>query len=356
MHRFDVIVVGGGPAGAACAIKCAKMGFRTILLERSTSYRKKVCGGVTPTVTKDLLELELGLSIPQSVLSVPERLGLFYVPPSGKHNGGAMKNYTLINLRRVAFDEWLREEARRHNVHLLYRAEFIGLKLGKDNLLKVMVNGSLEVFEATYIVGADGVVSKVRSCLFPNYKLRILSVAQEVWDGEGNFEDNFYVIFNGKIVPTYGYVIPKDRKFLVGFGFESGTVDFQSCMSELFKLLKDEFSFKPIRMNMRDIAPMPFAISPVGFKNVVLIGDAGGFCNPFSGEGIRFAIESGTIAAESIKISQEENANLTPIYESRIEGLREFLLKMHAFVSDLDDDKRETFVKKELSRINVFGK
>ncbi len=351
-----MIVVGGGPAGVACAIKCAKMGFKTALLEKSTRYRKKVCGGVTPTVTKDLLELELGLCIPQSVLSVPERLGLFYVPPSGKRNGGAMKNYSLINLRRVAFDEWLREEARTHNVDLLYRAEFIELKLGKYNMLKVRINGIMEVFEATYVVGADGVFSKVRSCLFPNYKPRTLAVVQEVWDGEGDFEDNFYVILNGKIVPTYGYVIPKDGKFLVGFGFESRTIDFQSYMKKLLNLLRDEFSFKPVRMNTRETAYIPFAISSTGLENVVLVGDAGGFCNPFSGEGIRLAIESGTAAAESIKISQEENTNLTPIYESRIEGLREFLLKMHMFVNDLDDEKREAFVKKELSRLNVFDK
>ncbi|MCS7135603.1 MAG: NAD(P)/FAD-dependent oxidoreductase [Nitrososphaerota archaeon] len=354
MHRFDVIVVGGGPSGAVCAIKCAKMGFRTMLLEKSTSYRKKVCGGITPTITKDLLELELGLSIPKSVLSVPERLGLFYVPPSGKHNGGTMRNYSLINLCRVAFDEWLREEASMHNVHLLYRAEFNALKLGKHSVLKVRVNGNLEFFEATYVVGADGAFSKVRSCLFPNYKLRMLTVIQEVWDAEGDFQDNFYVILNGKIVPTYGYVIPKDENFLIGFGFESGAADPKFYRDGLLGLLKDEFSFKPIKMNVREVAPIPFALSPLGLGNVVLVGDAGGLCNPFSGEGIRFAIESGAIAAESIKISHEEDANLITIYESRMEWLKEFLLKMHTFVSELDDEKREAFVKEELSRLNVF--
>ncbi len=355
MHKFDVIVVGGGPAGTACAIRCAKMGFRTMLLEKSTSYRKKFCGGVTPTVTRNLIEFELGLRIPQSVLSVPESLGLFYVPPSGKCNGGTMKNYKLLNLRRVDFDEWLREEVKTHNVDLLYRAEFLELKLGKDNLLKVNVNGSLEVFEATYVVGADGAISKVRSCLFPNYRSKILTVVQEVWEGEGDFKDNFYIILNSKIVPTYGYVIPKDGKILVGFGFESGRINLQLCMTKLLSLLKDEFSFKPVEMSAREIAPVPFAISPIGLENVVLVGDACGLCNPFSGEGIRFAIESGVAAAESIKISQEENAKLTSVYESKIDGLRDFLLRMYAFVNELDDEKREDFVRKELSRLNVFG-
>ncbi|MEM2910386.1 MAG: NAD(P)/FAD-dependent oxidoreductase [Nitrososphaerota archaeon] len=355
VHRFDVVVVGGGPAGAVCAIKCAEMGFRTALLEKSTSYRRKACGGVTPTITKELLELELGLSTPQFVLSVPERLGLFYVPPSGKHNGGVMRNYTLLNLRRVAFDEWLREEAKARNVRLLYGAEFTELKLGKNNMLKVRVNGSLEIFEATYVVGADGAISKVRSCLFPNYRSRVLTVVQEVWDAEGKFENNFYVILNGKIVPTYGYVIPKDGKFFVGFGFKSGTANIQSCTDRLLGLLKNEFSFKPIRMEIREIAPIPFTIPSAGLENVVLVGDAGGLCNPFSGEGIRFAIESGVAAAESIKTSQEESIKLVSIYESKIEGLKEFLLRMHAFVSDFDDEKRETFVKKELLRVNVFG-
>lgn len=349
-----MVVIGGGPAGTACAIKCAKMGFKVALLEKFASYRKKVCGGVTPTITKDLIEFELGLSIPTSALSVPRSLGLFYVPPSGKCNGGEMKNYRLLNLRRVVFDEWLRKEAKTYGVDLAYRAEFIELKLGKDILLKAMVEGNLEVFKASYAIGADGVSSKVRSCLFPNYRPRTLTVIQEVWDGEGDFEDNFYMILNGKVVPTYGYVIPKDEKFLVGFGFENGTINPWPYMTKFLDLLRNEFSFKPITINAREISFIPFSIPPIGLENVVLVGDAGGFCNPFSGEGIRFAIESGVMAAESIKISQEEGVNLAQIYESRIEWLKEFLLKMYAFVSNFNDEEREIFVKKELSRLNIF--
>jgi len=355
LQRFDVAVVGGGPAGSACAIKCAEMGFKTALLEKLTGNSSKACGGVTPTVTGHLLEVGLGLSMPKSVLSVPERLGLFYVPPSGKGNGGLMRNYELLNLRRVAFDEWLRNETKARSVHLLYGSEFIGIKLGKQNALKARVGGNLETIESTYVVGADGASSRVRSCLFPGQRFRTLSVVQEFWHAESDLGDNFYVILNSRIVPTYGYVIPKDGGFLVGFGFERGTVNPLSCMDGLLRLLREEFSFRPVSMVRREVAAIPFAIPPAGLGSVVLVGDAGGFCNPFSGEGIRFAIESGLAAAESIKTSEEEGSGLLPVYGSRVDGLRDFLLRMHAFVRNLDDGKREGFVKEELTRVNVFG-
>src|SRR4030043_2306398 len=101
---FDVIVVGGGPAGIASALECNKRGYKTLLLERGQPGRHKPCGGILPTLCADILEEEFGLKIPSQVMCLPEKLGLFYVPPSGKDNGGSLRNYNLLNLNRAQFD------------------------------------------------------------------------------------------------------------------------------------------------------------------------------------------------------------------------------------------------------------
>ena len=107
MTSFDVIVVGAGPAGVASALKCAIKGYKTILLEKGQPGRHKPCGGIVPTLCCDLLEEEFGLELPPEVMCSPKTLGLFYVPPSGRDNGGERSNYQLINLDRDRFDEWL---------------------------------------------------------------------------------------------------------------------------------------------------------------------------------------------------------------------------------------------------------
>ena len=112
MPDFDVTVIGGGPAGATAAISCARLGLKTLLVEKGQRNRHKTCGGVMPRVCSDLLEEELDITIPEHVMSNPSSLGLYYVPPSGRGNGGKLRNYSLLNVDRNAFDQWLRDKVK----------------------------------------------------------------------------------------------------------------------------------------------------------------------------------------------------------------------------------------------------
>src|SRR4030043_342638 len=107
MRPVDVMVVGGGPAGAACAITCVKQGQDTVLIEKGTPGRHKVCGGIMPMVCADILKEDLDIEMPDEVMCSPPTLGLFYVPPSGRQFGAAMRNYRLLNINRDLFDQWL---------------------------------------------------------------------------------------------------------------------------------------------------------------------------------------------------------------------------------------------------------
>jgi len=356
MRRLDVVVVGGGPAGSACALKCVEQGFETLLLEKAGRWRHKVCGGVTPTVSKDLLEAELGLTIPTSVLASPSELGLFYVPPSGRENSGAVRNCKLLNLRRDLFDQWLRDEAERRGTEVLYDSELLRFEAGEMIRVVARSAGRSEVFEARYLVGADGAASTVRSQILPNLQLRMLIVAQESWKATGELDDYFYVFFRDEVSPVYGYVIPKDDRFLLGVGaLKGGPVRLTLCAARLREWLSREFSFRTIHLERREVSLILFDAPPEGCGSVVLAGDAGGFCNPFSGEGIRLAVESGIAATEAAKLAEQKGEDLASVYKCRVDWLREFVLKMRELGESLDDDGKEAFVKTELSRSYFSG-
>ena len=123
MRPVDVIIIGGGPAGAACAITCARQGQNTVLLEKGRRGRHKVCGGVMPMICRLILKDDLELKLPDEVMSSPQTLGLFYVPPSGRQFGATMTGYRLLNINRDRFDEWLSQVAEDAGVNVMHPLE-----------------------------------------------------------------------------------------------------------------------------------------------------------------------------------------------------------------------------------------
>lgn len=354
MLKFDVAVIGGGPAGSVCAIKCVNMGFKTALIERFGKDGCKPCGGLTPKITETLLE-EIGVKIPDGVYATPKELGVFYVPRDGKEHGGSMKNYALMNLRRAYFDRWLRSVAEECSVNMIYHASLLDMVYdGKEGYrLRALVDGKIEGVKANYVIGADGAASSVRKCLFPNFHQDVLLVLQELWTVDGCLEDYFYMVFDRSISPSYSYVIPKDGKLLIGLSVKKGAGSNES-LQKFYKFLEDEFSLKLLKPIKREGAIIPYGPSPLGMKNAVLVGDAGGFCNPFSGEGIRYSIESGLIAAESVRTSSEKGIELADVYGSMAGDIHEFIKRMKEFAAPLNDENVEAFIKRELSRVYIF--
>lgn len=88
---FDVTIVGGGPAGAISALKCSELGLDVLLVEKGNINRHKPCGGLLSPLCIDVISNALRRTIPQDIISSPAMLELYYVPPSGKRNGGVVK-------------------------------------------------------------------------------------------------------------------------------------------------------------------------------------------------------------------------------------------------------------------------
>lgn len=352
MTDFDVIVVGGGPAGTASALECSKLGLRVLLMERERRNRHKPCGGVLPPACTTIIQETFGTDIPRSAICSPETLGLYYVPPSGRKNGGCMRNYRLLNINRDPFDQWLRDLAEESGVQVWYGTEFLKLQLSEPVQVLTKKDGETIKVTTRYLIGADGVYSRVRRALYGGTKIGTLTVLQEHWKAEGDFGDCFYAFFCGDISPTYAYVIPKNDLYVVGTGVpETHHTSVSTAINRFKEWLVEEFAFKASSLERRETWAIPYGFVFEGEGNVILAGDAAGFCNSLSGEGIRLAIESSVAAGRAIQAAISYDRPLVTTYREHVNWITSFVRQTYQFATSLTDDDREEFVKSELARI-----
>ncbi len=298
----------------------------------------------------DILE-ELNLQTPKSVMSSPSELGLYYIPPSGKKNGGAVRNYNLSNINRDLFDEWLQIEAKKSGVEILFNNDFLEFKERTDAIAFTIKNeGKVKQLSTKFLIGADGVCSKVRKILCPEFRMELMMVIQEYWKSNRKLENYFYMLFNGDITSNYSYIIPKDDCYIVGTGTPyRSSASAQTCLRKFKAWLGKEFDFKPLGIMAKEAGFIPIRDQVIGKGNVALVGDAAGLCNYLSGEGIRHAIASGITAAEVISQNQDSK-NISKLYASQIEALCSFVRGTYDFGANFTDPLREDFVISELAR------
>ncbi|MHA2198877.1 MAG: NAD(P)/FAD-dependent oxidoreductase [Candidatus Thorarchaeota archaeon] len=348
---YDVIVVGGGPGGSATAICCANAGKKVLLIEKGPRNRDKPCGGVLPLVAPDTVEDIVGASIPDEVRADPSELGLYYVPPSGRENSGRVRNYIIHNIDRIPFDQWMRDLAEDAGVEVRYDNLCRGV-VKAEHQYKVFIDSKEgeSIAQAEFLIGADGVRSTVRKSLFSKPKPTPMQIVeQEHWTATGDFEDCFYGFFRGDVSISYAYLIPKADSFILGLGAVPHQEPSVAQLLDRFRVwLEDEFSFSPIQLLKKEAWSIPFGYFIPGEGNALLVGDAAGFCNPLSGEGIRLAVESAEAATSAILSDQ----NPIEHYYRDVRGLSMMIAELNEFVRTVDDEGRENFVRDELSRGN----
>ncbi len=300
---------------------------------------------MAPEVIEDIV----GAAIPDEVRTIPEKLGLYYVPPSGRKSSGRVEGYDIHNIDRDRFDQWLRDLAEDAGAEISYETRFMELRRsdGFDVLARTK-SGRMSA-ESIHLVGADGVRSKVRSILFPEHPSPVMIVGQEYWQGSGDFEDCFYGFFRDDVSISYAYLIPKDEMLVLGLGvLPQKTRSIVESLDRFRSWLSAEFSFAPERLIKKEAWSIPFGYFIPGQGNAILVGDAAGLCNPLSGEGIRPAVECAEAASDAIVNSGE----IPPAerYANDIKGLADMIESLNRFVRQLDNTGREAFVSEELSR------
>ncbi|KXK62636.1 drug:proton antiporter [Micromonospora rosaria] len=320
----DVIVVGAGPGGSATAYHLARHGVRVLLLEKTEFPREKVCGdGLTPRAVRQLIRMGVDTSPEAGWL---QNRGLRVI-------GGGVRleldwpdlasypNYGLVRTR-LDFDDLLAQRAVAAGAKLRTSVNVIGPVLGADDRVigvtaEVGPDKEPATFHAPLVVAADGVSGRFPLALgLAKREDRPIGVAvRRYYRSAARHDDDYLESWlelrakgNDALLPGYGWIFGLgDGRVNVGLGILNSSKAFGK--TNYRRLLTDWLANTPEDWGMTDEAnaegPILGAALPMGFnrvphytRGVLLVGDSGGMVNPFNGEGIAYAMESGELAAE----------------------------------------------------------
>ena len=319
----DVIVVGAGPSGATTAFYLAQSGLDVLLLEKSRFPREKVCGdGLTPRAVKTLVGM--GISVTEQdgwvrnkglrVIGAGKRLELPWPEPA------SYPGYGLVRTRHD-LDETLARRAQQAGARLHegvtvtapVRSERTGRITGV--VAKAADGGEDRTYRARVVVAADGNSSRLSVAMgLPKRDDRPLGVAVRTYYRTHRHDDDYLEswldLWDGdRLLPGYGWIFGMgDGTSNVGLGLLNtsaafGHTDYHALLRKWLKGMPAEWGFteenrtQPIR---GAALPMGFNRTPHYHQGLLLVGDAGGMVNPFNGEGIAYAMESGEILARTI--------------------------------------------------------
>jgi len=316
---FDVIVVGAGPAGSTAAKLLGEAGISTLLLDKSAFPRDKPCGGgISARVIQRFPYLESALaSIPVNWVNK-----VYLESPAGFSVDYRSDVPLYLMIRRCDFDNLLFSLARKH---VVFRAPALVRKVVFDTggaTVTAEVDGEPRDYECKLVLGCDG----ANSIVARGSGLRTGSVQADYaidMMEETPYEelslperDRMYVYYRIRSHYGYGYVFPKTNHVNLGVGFK---LDYY--LSKLrgehyahHASFVDGLASKQLiagRSNRANFRAFPLPISGplprTSTDRVLLSGDAGGFVNALTAEGIYYAMVSGEHAARTAIAAMKAN-------------------------------------------------
>ena len=306
MADYDVIVVGGGPAGSTAARKLAQSGQTVLLLDKAKFPRHKTgAGGIRNIVKDTFLDFDVTEVIQRRTF------GQRFFSPSGRVVDCSRPETAGFMVLREEFDDLLFRKAGEVGAEVRDGTGVVGTKQD-DKQVTVTLSDNSQV-TGRYLVGADGTNSVVAKSLgfYDGWKGESAAVCIDVevevgeeavtqicgvpYDKEGVTVD----IFFGPIPHGYIWCFPKRSILSLGAGCRQDRAqNIRSHFNKWFDEFKAKHNIDPeIISDTATRLPYSGAAKNTVIGRTVLIGDAAGFVNPYSGEGIPMAIQSGLIAA-----------------------------------------------------------
>ena len=315
----EVLVVGGGPAGAATGYWLAQAGHDVTIVERKTFPREKTCGdGLTPRAVRQLADMGLADRLEQFHRFEGLRAtahGRALELPWPPHPEFPPYGYVV---RRRDLDEFVAENAVKAGATLWQGAEAVSPVVDRGFVRGAVVRrgdgAAPEPVRARYVVVADGANSRFGRALgtFRTREWPYGTAIRGYWESPLHDEPWIESALDvkdraGNPLPGYGWIFPVgDGTVNVGVGLLSTFRDFKSVNTThllheyvatapgYWELRPDEGCGKPTSGRL----PMGGSVGPKAGPTWLVVGDAAGTVNPFNGEGIDYAYETGRMAAE----------------------------------------------------------
>jgi geranylgeranyl reductase family protein len=339
----DVLVVGGGPAGATCAYWLAEAGHDVLLVEKKRYPREKTCGdGLTPRSVRQLHDM--GLAEPLTEFHRFEGLRSLAFGRTLELAWPTHPDYPSFGyvITRKDLDQMVAERAVKAGATLWQESEatapVLENGLVRGATVKIKDNGSAhtEQVRSRYVVIADGGNSRFGRALGTRRErsyplgMAIRGYYTSPRHDEPWIESHLDIRDKaGNVLPGYGWIFPVgDGRVNVGIGLLSTFNQWKAVNTS--HLLDSFVDYAPTSWGLSPETscgpptggklPMALSVSPHAGPTWLVVGDAGGSINPFNGEGIAYAYETGRMAADAVSTALRTGDGLAlQAYDRRLQ-------------------------------------
>jgi len=313
-NHFDVLIIGTGPAGSVCAYEIKKTcpDLAVLLIDKEKIPRYKVCGGG--------VQIKSAKILPFDIESVIEDV-IFGIIFSYKCKKWFMRTYDeplIYNVMRDRFDAFLTQKAQEIGALLLDGCTVKKIEIEKG---KVLVKTDKSFFSGDILIGADGAggITAKSLGLMQNTSFSIaieseVNVAAEVLKKY----KGFITIDCGTLKSGYAWIFPKSDHLSIGAGTSK---EYAVFLKEYYKqyLRYQNIGFYNTVSFKGFLLPHRQSGSDIQTQNVLLVGDAAGLVDAFTGEGIYYAIRSAQLAASSVIKKLKGHKNDLKDYQNAVD-------------------------------------
>ncbi len=288
--RWDVVVVGAGPAGSSAARVAAERGARVLLIDRAGFPRYKTCGGGLIGISLDHVPASVLATVEQRVTSVRFTLH------GGKANTHRARAPFLALVQRERFDQALVDAAKDAGVTF---ADGVTVRGITDAAAGVTLSTSLGDILGSVVVGADGAGGRLGRWVGVTPGGVDLALESEIVrpaDGR-DWDDRVYLDW-GSDTGSYAWMFPKTETLTVGVIQARGEPEATRAYLDRY-VAQLGLGSAEVARSSGHLAQWRTKDSPLRRGNVIVAGDAAALLDPFTREGISYALRSGTWAGEA---------------------------------------------------------
>ncbi|PIS39558.1 MAG: hypothetical protein COT33_01390, partial [Candidatus Nealsonbacteria bacterium CG08_land_8_20_14_0_20_38_20] len=296
MEKFEVIIVGAGPAGLRAAKVLAEAGKKVLVLEKNPVVGPKICaGGAFPKIFQQ--------GIPDDLIE--RKFNLLKIHLDGRtYEIKSKKDYLLSTIDRGKLGQWMAKEAEKAGAKILINSRVILIEKNK------VILENNDVFYFDYLIGADGGASLVRKYL--NLPIKFALCYQYTLP---QYFENLEVFYESKLFGAgYGWIFPYKKFTKIGCGSELKFHNGNQLKENFHSWLKKMgINYDGAKLEGQIIN---YEYRGYRFGNMFLIGEAAGFVSGLSGAGIYPGLISGQEIARKI-LNSKYRPKITPMLISQ---------------------------------------